>query len=159
MKKLFLVLILIFSYSCIKPGCCKVISSDFNFYVVNEQGDDLLDPKSTSQINLQTVKVYYLINGTKTEINRGNLDAPQMYFVYPPEGTRNRYNISLFLNTEDSASITTTYFEWDKDTTDVFKAEVSRESNNEIVTKVWLNDTLVWDVSTSDGKPLYELVK
>lgn len=159
MKKLFLVLLLILSNSCVKPGCCTFISTHFNFYVVDEQGNDLLDPESTSPINLQTIKVYYLLNGTKTEINRGNLDAPRMYSVSPPEGNRNKYNITLFLNDEDPANITTTYFEWDKDTTDVFKAEVSRKKNNSIVTKVWLNDILVWDKSTADGKPLYELVK
>ena len=159
MKKLFLVVFLISFCSCIKPGCCKLYSADFDFYVVDEQGDDLLDPESTSPIDLQSVRVYYLLDGKKTEINRGNLDAPQMYLVLPPEGGRDKYSINLFLNAEDSSSITTTYFEWNEDTTDVFEAEVSRNKNNTVVTKVWLNETLVWDISTADGKPLYELVK
>lgn len=82
-----------------------------------------------------------------------------MYLVSSPEGNRNKYNISLFLNIEDPASITTTYFEWNKDTTDVFEAEVSRNNNNTRVTKVWLNNNLIWDISTVDGKSLYELLK
>lgn len=159
MKKLFLVFPFIIFYSCIKPGCCTIISTNFDFYVVNEQGNDLLDPDSISPIDFSTVKVYYLLDGIKSEINRENLDAPQKYLVFPPEGDRNKYSIRLFLNDEDSSSITTTYFEWNEDTTDIFKAEVSRNKNSTRITKVWLNDTLVWDKNTTDGKPLYELVK
>ncbi len=150
---------MILASSCIKPGCCKIISSHFDFYVVDKDGNDLLDPESTTSINLQAAKVYYLLNEKKTEIYRGNLDAPRMYLVFPPEGEQNKYSMRIFLNIEDSASITTTYLEWNEARTDIFTAEVLRKKNNTTVAKVWLNDILVWDRSTAAGKPLYKLVK
>lgn len=57
-------------------NCCINIRANFNFYIANTAGDDLLDESSTAFIQRNKIKVFKMIDGVRKEINQGNLDAP-----------------------------------------------------------------------------------
>lgn len=138
--------------SCDKTSPAKNISNNVYITVLNEEGEDLLNPDSPSSISLDQIRVYYELDGVKTEINRGNLDSPKMFTLRQPSDISENYRIFLFLNSEDDSDITTTYLEWSSDRTDIFKSQVNRSSsNNKYALRTWLNDELICDFENLEG--------
>ncbi|MGB5356101.1 MAG: hypothetical protein WBN11_05350 [Eudoraea sp.] len=150
--------LLMFSAFMVFLACDKAqgpalnISNDIYISVLDESGGDLLDPNNPATVDLKQVKVYYDLNGVKTEINRSNLDFPQMFLVEEPGENSDHHRILLFLNTEDNSDITTTYFEWGPSQTDVFKSLINRDGNGINDEKIWLNDELICDVAVKPGR-------
>lgn len=70
--------------------------------------------------------------------------APKGYMLLEPEGDYKHYRLRIFLNTLSKENITKTIIQWDKDQRDVLKAEIGRSKNITHVTKIWLNEVLVW---------------
>ncbi|MDO6517788.1 hypothetical protein [Zobellia uliginosa] len=146
-----IVLIVIFALATILFGCdgdegaAINISNNVLISVLNAKGEDLLDPEHPSAIDLSQIKVYYELNGVKTEINRPNLDFPQEYRLEEPNSNLDYYRIYLFLNTEDSSNPTVTYFEWNPEEVDVFESTLIRSGGSIHNDKIWLNDELVCD--------------
>lgn len=139
--------------SCDKTGPGKYISNNVYITVLNQEGADLLNPNSPSSINVDQIKVYYELDGVKTEINRGNLDSPKMFTLREPSDYSDNYRIFLFMNSEDdSEEVTTTYFEWSSDRTDIFKSQVgSSSSGSKYAMKTWFNDELICDLEERNG--------
>lgn len=151
--RLFLLLSLGIVWSCDKSsGPSFILANDMYITVLNAEGEDLLDPEHPSTIDLTLIKVYYELDGVKTEINRGNLDFPQMYVVEEPGEFSDYYRILLFLNTEDDSEVTTTYFEWNSERTDVIRSQVSRGDFGVLNDKIWLNDEMICDVNVQRGR-------
>ncbi len=136
-------------FACIKTGAGTVIDNNVSISVLDSEGNDLLDPENPDHLDLAQIKVYYELNGVKTEINRSNLDAPKMFILIEPSAYMdlNYYSIGLFMNIEDKSSdITVTYLEWNPNRTDVFKSKLNRpkRSNASVfLSKAWLNDELI----------------
>ncbi len=145
--------------ACDKPqGPSFIIANDIYIKALNEDGIDLLDPISSVALDLSEVKVYYDLDGVKTEINRSNMDFPQMFLIEEPSENSDNYRILLFLNSEDDSNITTTYFEWNSSRTDVFKAMIERGQNGIINRKIWLNENLICDVEVSPGRCSVDII-
>lgn len=152
LKLLIVCILAVLLYACVKPGSGGVLSNNVYITVLDQDGNDLLDPENPFAIDLSQVKVYYLLNDVKTEINRGNLDYPKMFRVIEPGSDMENYTISLFMNTEDDSDITTTYFQWETDNTDVFKSQIRRPRGGSIFNqKTWVNDDLICDASLDAG--------
>lgn len=150
--------ILIFSgiltlFSCDEDsGTGTVISNDVLITVVNKEGEDLLDPSNPESINIEEIKVFYLLNGIKTEINRSNLDYPKMFLVTDPDMNSEYYRILLFLNIEDDSEITTTYIELKPNIVYEFRSELNRSGNSVTDEKIWLQNELICDVNVNRGR-------
>lgn len=150
--------ILIFSgiltlFSCDEDsGTGTVISNDVLITVVNQEGEDLLDPSNPESINIEEIKVFYLLNGIKTEINRSNLDYPKMFLVTDPDMNSEYYRILLFLNIEDDSEITTTYIELKPNIVYEFRSELNRFGNSVTDEKIWLQNELICDVNVNRGR-------
>ena len=142
-------------FGCNKTGPGTNISNEVRITVLNQDGEDLLDPDNPSAIDLDQVKVYYELNGVKTEINRGNLTYPKMFRIEEPGYNTDKYRVLLFMNIEDDSEITTTYFKWNSERTDVFKSLVERPkgSNGSVYgKKTWFNDEVICDGSVDTSQ-------
>lgn len=138
-----------------------LISNDIFITVLNSEGEDILDPNHPSAIDLTQIRVYYELDGVKTEINGGT----QTYRLVDPSEFSNHYRILLFLNTaennsemEDDSEVTTTYIEWNPDRTDVIKSQIRRRDFGILNDKIWLNDELICDVNVDPGNCYVTLV-
>jgi len=145
-------------YSCtiivfITMGSCKEDgNSQYNLdisiglSVLDENGTDLLNPSNPSAYSENNIKIFYLIEGQKEEIFKPNLDNPRMFFIYENEET-GKYVMNLGPNDALGDEYPITYIQWDEKDTDTLKCEFARGDNFTITTKVWLNDSVIWDVN------------
>lgn len=151
--KTLLIIFLIIASACDKTssGPGFDISNDILITFLNQEGEDLLDPNNSNSLDITQFKVYYLLDGIKTEINRTNLDYPKNFFIEEPDENSDYYRMFLFLNSEDNSDTTFTYLEWKENLNYVFKSQINREGgiNDE---KIWLNETLLCDVNRNPGR-------
>lgn len=152
-KTLILTFLFAIVVSCDKPsGPSLNISNDIYITVLNSSGEDLLNPDNPNGIDLNGIKVYYELDGEKTEINRANLDHPRMFAIEEPNSNSENYRILLFLNVEDDSEITITYLDLDTNHSDIFKSLLSRGGFGINDEKIWLNDELICDVNSNPGR-------
>lgn len=153
--KQIIILSLILMVSCSKEDnydCCTVISASFEFHVVDEAGNDLLNPNGENRMSLTETNVYYILEGEREYVYSGySLRESQ------EEGLKTRFVLDL--NIEDTSNTTTTLVEWNDDSVDTFTAQFDRFGDSAIKQKVWLNGTLVWSLEDEDGPPYFELIK
>ncbi|MGE4288289.1 MAG: hypothetical protein AB7E36_06340 [Salinivirgaceae bacterium] len=166
MKYLNLILImLLLGCDTEKPSDMFNLDAGVSFYVVNENGNDLLDPENENAIGYNDITIYYLVDGEKQEFYNPDLDSPKGFSIFEPEGLFTKYNIGLGLNTKGTEKITTTLIEWYNTEVDTIKAEIERGDNYAISTKIWFNDIVVWDVNnpelseTKNGSRFFQIVK
>jgi hypothetical protein len=162
MKNVILMLLsIILLNSCSDDGTdAIVISIGMNFIVVDKMGNDLLDPKNESAINENDIKILYLVNG---EVKKGDIsgyipDYPNNFLITESRIGLPEYVLTVFLNSESMDSETITYLQWNENDTDTIKSTIYRSEEVTSVTKVWLNDSLVWDGETHT-KPECRIVK
>ena len=148
MKKLFFLLLSVLFCSCEKnkPDNSIINETDVDVSVLDESGNDLLNPtlKFPKSINTTEIAIYFVVNERELLVDNELLDASKGYRLLKPEGDNRHYRLRIFLNTLSTENITKTIIQWDKDQRDVLKAEMNRNKNMRYVTKIWLNETLVW---------------
>ncbi len=128
------------------------IDNNLTFYLVDENGNDLLNPENPNSVELDLIRVFYMIDGEKIEVNDSNLEFPRAFRVIPPEGNYDKFLLVLYLNIEDKSSSTTTLFQWTREDIDYFQAEFDRGKNERhvICTKVMWNGQVVFNVSNPE---------
>jgi len=160
MKKLILFLAIASLIACDKSDDLNpavIVDRGFEFIVFDSQDVDLLDPATPNHISEDDIKLFYEIDGELTEVYDAHLDHPRHFMIFEHE---NEYRIRVFLNDSDAIDEPITHIQWNEDDTDVVKASFKRPKSNVIVTKVWLNDTQIWDLTTdTDDKKFYKLIK
>lgn len=161
MRTIFLFLCVLI-FGCEKDDTPDQVNIDvgFSFYVLDSEGNDLLNPANASKLDLNPVKLFYVVGNEKIEVNNPNADHPKGFAVYPPEGTYTKYRFATGASTEEKSTITSILIQWDENNTDTFKTELSRGDKDGyiICTKIWLNEEVVWDVKTDTGERFFELV-
>ncbi|MBF0576538.1 hypothetical protein [Dysgonomonas sp. GY617] len=165
MKKLIVTIILIMPllFACSNDNEFSVIAVQ-KFYITDIKGNDLLNPNTENAINIDRIKIYYLIDGNKIECskyNAGNgysLDYPKGYRIYSPEELNEKqYTMVLFLNNEVTKdNFSYTYIEFNEDRTDTIKSIVKRETNILSCIMTSYNDS-IWN-PTGDN-PTFTIIK
>jgi hypothetical protein len=144
MKTTFCILIIVLLLSSCKEkqdSMSGFIDTNVEISVQDKAGNDLLNPSNQSAYLAQNIKIYYLIDGIKKEINQANLDFTKNFMIYEIDG---KYQMRLFLNCSyESTSIT--YVQWNENDTDTFKTEILKNTNLVLITKLWYNDSMVWN--------------
>jgi hypothetical protein len=141
------------------------LDAGVGFYVVDKNGNDLLNTENENAIKYDDITIYYLVNGEKQEFNNPDLDGTKGFSIFEPEGELTKYSIGLGLNTKGTEKITTTLIEWFNTDVDTIEAEIERGDNYAISTKIWFNGNVVWDVSnpevseTKNGARFFQIVK
>lgn len=165
MKKIILTCIFYILIACDQKGenCCENVNIDigfdFSFHDINNT--DLLDPNNTSSIyDFNALKVYDLINGERVNVFNENFDAPRGISLLEPEAGIESYSIRLFFNHTIDNEFNKRILVWNDQLEDEFKAQFTYNENQITLKKVWVNDRLVYDVSTNNVNRLhYTLVK
>ena len=109
--------------------------------VQDKAGNDLLNPSNPNAYLDQNIKIYYLTNGVREEVNNANYDNPKNFMIYEVDG---KYLMRLFLNVTNSESPSITYVQWSENDTDTLKCEATINEFVVMVTKLWYKDSLVW---------------
>lgn len=160
MKKLILFLAITSFFACDKVDEILIRGFDqntlFEFSVFNSQDVDLLDPTTPNHLEEDDIKIFYEIDGKMIEVYESHLDHPRKLFIFEHE---NEYRIRVFLNHSDTSDEPITYIQWNDDDTDTVKATFERAKNYLRISKVWLNDTEIWDMSSGWENQHFKLIK
>ena len=148
MKTTFYVFLAVLLFSSCKKKEDKMASNidrKVEISIQDKAGNDLLNPSNPNAYLDQNIKIYYVTNGVKEEVNNANYDNPKNFMIYEVNGI---YQMRLFLNMTIADSPDITYVQWSENDTDTLKCEASHNDYLDMVTKLWYNDSLVW---TSDN--------
>lgn len=116
-----------------------------NIFLKNSQGENLIN---TATFNSNNYKIYYEINGQKTEVNNPLMDAPKGFYINQES---NPISMRLYLNVppNENTTSTTTYIEWNNSDTDTLKTHFVKGDGYLVWAKLWLNDEVVWEEGSS----------
>jgi hypothetical protein len=157
--RLFILIILIFSVvllsSCNNNGSTVV---DVNFYLLvkNADGKNLLDSATTGYYAQDSIRLYRLENGVKTEIYHPNLDAQQNFHTV--KNSNGEFGMMVFADegTGEQSQTTTTLIQWrlkDTNNVDTIQTYISKKYSDSYISillrKITYNGTVVWDAATS----------
>jgi len=147
---IFLITIAI-AYSCSKEpidGPC-IISVDVNFNILNQDGEDLLNPETPDYFPFEDMKLFYLINGEKVEVNDPNMDTPRNIMLITETSP---YTLRCFTSDSDAGftheengskiGTSIAYLELNENDTDTVTTEWASKDCSFSNDKVWYNDEL-----------------
>lgn len=121
-----------------------VKDTGIDFFFVDENGNDLLDPNSDSAITEENTDLYYLEDGEKERVYESHLDSPKMFFVSDEKRSGN-YFMRVFPNIIRGQEKAITYLKFENGVEDTIEAQYVAEDHFTVVGKVWYNGELKWD--------------
>lgn len=144
MKKLAMIIMFLVAVGCDKNNDDNPVQTvnaiGIEFSIVDENGNDLLNPASLNAYQEDDIKLYYEIGGVKKEVNSPSSTNPDGILIYQHES---EYRIGIALNHDENEPLPITYIQWNATDTDTLKAEFRRwGASNIAVEKVWYNNEL-----------------
>jgi hypothetical protein len=132
------------------------MDTDLDILVTDKGGNNLLNPSFPDSFKEDSIKIYYIIKGVKTEVFKPNLDYPRMFYIWN-DGDDGEYRMRLFPNDADDDQYPKTLIEWETDNLDTLACHFKRNMNNVICDEIWLNGMLLDDEIT--GNRMFTIVK
>ena len=139
---LIFVSIFVAMIACDKEKEKLVLDQGVEITVLDELGNDLLNPTNQNFYDEGTIKIFYLINGVIEEVYNQNYDNPRNFRISEREGL---FRLMLTLNATENDEYPITYIKWSESDTDTIKCSVSRTYRSVVCIKVWYNEALLWD--------------
>lgn len=136
--------------SCSKeePPQFATISTIVFITLLDEQGNNLLNPNHERYFDPRHIKIFYDRNGRMEEFYEGHLDMPRNFRIDPPEFERD-YVMALALDSEK------TIIRWNEHESDTIQAEIQKtDFPSVIVTKIYFNGELKWEVADLIGREI-----
>jgi hypothetical protein len=130
------------------------LNAGIEFSIVDSDNKDLLNPENLNYLDINNIKLFYLINGEKKEIYNPNMDYPRNFLIYQHE---NEYRIRIFLNHTDTEDKPMTYVQWSEKDIDTIETIYRRTQNSIIQETLWLNGEQIWEIG--DIEPYFVLIK
>jgi len=169
MKYIVLLLLSILFFSCEEKSSFNFEAGQ-DFYLIDKNGNDLLDPSHPNSYNKGKIKIYYLINGSKIESSQWHrqerpnvtLDNPYGFSIIKPITApgveRETYSIGIALSdvSNKDGDIVYTYIEWNENDTDTIASRITIGDNSYRSTMVSFND-FMW--SPTQKEPIFTIVK
>ncbi len=159
MKNLFLILtIAIVLFSCTKePEPMGIPGPDLflEISIFSPTGVDLLNPDNPESFDYNSIGYYYIENGQEYSMyDQSTLEDgtpkyhnPKGFIVYERKGS--------YIVSPQSHRTSTGYaeylFKWDSENSDTVKCEYKVDNSITRISKVWHNQTVVWDETTYKG--------
>lgn len=140
--------------SCSEPGGTVI---DVNFYLLvkNAEGKNLLDSATEGYYVKDSIRLYRLADGVKTEIYHPTYDAQRNFVILKNVNDENCMMVLADEGTGDQTQTTTTLIQWqlkdsnNVDTVQTYIYKKITDSNTLVVLKkITYNGTLVWDSAT-----------
>ncbi|EPA00243.1 hypothetical protein A33Q_0114 [Indibacter alkaliphilus LW1] len=121
------------------PNLGVFIDTSVVITILDEQGNNRLDPNHVRYLDPEDIKIFYEINGRLEEFYEDHLDMPRNFRINQP-GFGRDYNLALFLSEK-------TVIQWNENESDSIEAEIYRSDDlNRIqLIKVYFNGDLKWD--------------
>lgn len=160
MKEIIRVLLMFFTLICFsckeeeQPNFAVVDMMTF-ITVLDQQGNNLLDPRNTGSFEAKDIKIFYERNGKMEEFFQANLDMPRNFRIDPPE-LGSDYLMALALESE------TTIIHWNEVESDTLRAEIEhlgQEGSGIVVKKVFYMDEIKYDIATSTTGREFTIIK
>ncbi len=136
------------------PGNTDV-NVDYYFSVKNAEGKNLLDPTTEGHYIKDSIRLFWLKNGEKTEVYFPNLSAPRKFEFF--KNSKEEYGIKVYADEGEGrqSQTTKTLIQWDKndfnniDTVETFVDKKYTDNSESIyVTKITYNGVVKWDIVT-----------
>jgi len=140
MKTQFLILALTLLFmSCKEDNITNDrIETDMYFSLVDQNGNDLLDPNNANHIKESDIKLTYFMDSSLQSAE----SSKELRFLN--EKKDGLYTI-LVLNHTDNYEKPITHVEWGDFKKDTLKAAIARSQGILALAKVWLNNELIYD--------------
>ena len=154
MKKIILILTVLFIFGCSNnennnSNDATNIDNSVAIFLKSSKGFNLIN---TSNYNSNNFKIYYKLNNEVVEIYNPSLDFPRNFYI---NNETNPISMKLFLNHSSLEANPTTIIKWNNLKTDTIKTYFRRGTENstdyEICEKIWLNNELVWDITSTSA--------
>ncbi|MBB4044711.1 hypothetical protein [Bacteroides reticulotermitis] len=148
MKYIYIIFILSLFYSCSQEEHTSISVNDtyIDMYVTDKDGNDLLNPESKNDknVDLNKLTLTYLINNKEIVYYKKDSDAPNGFMLLPPNADYNKYILRIFPNATYDKSIS--YLKWDISNVDTISIETNKTNSSTICVGVELNGKKVWGV-------------
>ena len=154
MRLLVVVAVIALFSSCSEPGG-TVVDVDFYLLVKKVDGENLLDSATIGYYAKDSIRLYRLENGVKTEIYRPNLDASRNFVIV--QNSNGEYGM-VFADegTGEESKTTTTLIQWqlkDSHNVDTVQTYIDKKYTDSFISivlkKITYNGTVVWDRATN----------
>lgn len=129
-------------FSCQKEKESFNVDTGIEITVLDKIGNDLLNPLNQNSYKEDIIKIYYLINGVVEEVYFPNYENPRNFSIYEKDGI---YQMRLFPNGYEREEFPVTFIKWNETDTDTIKCSFTRTHNSVVCTKVWYNETFMWE--------------
>lgn len=138
-------------------SCKKEPINSFNIdvgtmmLVVDEEGNDLLDPNSSYEksINLDKLWLYNVIDGEEVRVFDSLMDNPKGFRLFEPEGKYDSFRLSVSLMGGRRLANTRTLLKWSETDVDTIDAYTEVGDGYEVTIKLLLNGEEVWNVENA----------
>lgn len=118
-----------------KTDCCTNIDTDVRIHYVTSAGANLIN--STADFKEENIKVYYKNGEAYEYIYHGNLDYPNMHYVY--ENEKHDRILTVFPSNYYENNYSTTLIKLNEQTVDTLFCAFELSGNSEVCTNAWLN--------------------
>lgn len=157
MKNLSQTLLIIFAFMNLackedeQPNFAVVDTVAF-ITVLDQQGNNLLDPSHEGSFKAKDIKIFYERNGEMIEFFEGHLDMPRNFRIDPPEFGSD-YLMALVLDAKK------TVIQWNKTESDTLLAEIHDDARSVVVRQVSHKGELKHDTKTSITRREFTIIK
>jgi hypothetical protein len=135
---------------CLLASCEKqqnsgeFISTEIDIVIENNIGQNLLLEQTPNFIDIDSIKLFYQINGDKFEVYNSNMDYPRNICYINDPGYTER--IRIFPNDVENEEFPITFINWGNGDIDTIKCHFERKNNGGYVScdKIWFNEDVVY---------------
>lgn len=136
-----------------------IIDTTIDIFIENSAGENLLTDTTENTINLDSIRLEFLINGIKYPVYDVRLDYPRSFFFIQDSSAE---RIRIFPNDAESEEYPITYILWNSVDVDTVKCHNIRKNDNDYIScdKVWYNGVLMYPDSLIVNFPrAFKIVK
>jgi hypothetical protein len=152
LASVLLVLALAFSCNEKEEPLFGTIDSMAYIKVLDQKGNNLLNPLNEGSYKSKDIKIFYEINGEMKGFFEGHLDMPRNFRIDSPN-SENDYIMALVIDSKK------TIIQWNESEADTIQAEIFDDGRSLIVLKVFHQGELKWDGATSKTGRGFTIVK
>lgn len=147
-------------------GCNNSDDSDsmqqFNLYaglefsVHNSENEDLLNPENPDGLDIDAIRLFYLVDGKTVEVYDSNMDYPRNFRIYQHQ---DEYRIGISLNHTETEQKPVTYIQWNESDRDTIEVTYDRTQDALLQNRIWLNGQQIWERGDNSVDPYFVLEK
>lgn len=128
--------------------------SEINLIIRNGNGQNLLDPATSGHFNADSVRIYYMVNGTKTEVNNEEARHPHGFMVYREEQSKTYLMRVILYPGTTQYEETKTVIQWNTAMADTVSTLMERYGLSYYCNRVSYNGVTRYDLKS----PYYSVV-